>query len=281
MLQREVRKGFPFFIPIKPEEFMHLENLLLDVSEGIATVTINRPAAMNAMTESTLEELERVVAEIGQNRDIRVAILTGAGSKAFVAGADIAALRDMSPAQAREMALLAHRTYAAIEQSHKPFIAAVNGYALGGGCELSMACDIRIASENAKFGQPEINIGILPGFGGTQRLPRLVGKGRALEIILSGDMLDAAEALRIGLVNRVVPQAELAATARHLAQKIAAKGRVAIQLCKQAVVNGLEMDLTKACVYEAELFGYSFSTNDQKEGMSAFLEKRAAVFRDC
>ncbi|HIJ96986.1 MAG TPA: crotonase [Desulfuromonadales bacterium] len=260
---------------------MHLENLQFDVSEGIATVTINRPAAMNAMTESTLEELEQVVATIGQNRDIRVAILTGAGSKAFVAGADIAALRDMSSTRAREMALLAHRTYAAIENSFKPFIAAVNGYALGGGCELSMACDIRIASENAKFGQPEINIGILPGFGGTQRLPRLVGKGRALEIILSGDMLDAPEALRIGLVNRVVPQTELAAAARQLAQKIATKSRIAIQLCKQAVSNGLEMDLTKACAYEAELFGYSFSTSDQKEGMCAFLEKRAAVFRDC
>jgi enoyl-CoA hydratase len=260
---------------------MHLENLLLDVSEGIATVTINRPAALNAMTRATLEELEQVISEIGRNPEIRVAILTGAGSKAFVAGADIAALRDMNSSQARDLALLAHRTYTAIEQSSKPFIAAVNGYALGGGCELSMACDMRIASENAKFGQPEINIGILPGFGGTQRLPRLVGKGLALEIILSGDMVDATEALRIGLVNRVVPQSELAEVARQLARKIAAKGRIAIQLCKAAVGNGLEMDLTKACAYEAELFGYSFSTADQKEGMSAFLEKRVAVFRDC
>jgi enoyl-CoA hydratase len=260
---------------------MNLENLLLDISEGIATVTINRPAAMNAMTVATLEELEMVVAEIVRNPDVRVAILTGAGTKAFVAGADIAALRDMTATQAREIALLAHRTYAAIEQSPKPFIAAVNGYALGGGCELSMACDIRIASENAKFGQPEINIGILPGFGGTQRLPRLVGKGRALEIILTGEMIDAAEALRIGLVNKVVVQTELLDTAKQLACKIATKGLVAVKLCKEAVGNGLEMDLAKACTYEAELFGYSFSTADQKEGMGAFLEKRPAVFRDC
>jgi len=260
---------------------MHVENLLLEITEGIATVTVNRPAAFNALTISTLEELESVVAEIVRNPDIRAAVLTGAGTKAFVAGADIAGMRDMTSAQARELALLAHRTYAAIERSPKPFIAAVNGYALGGGCELAMACDIRVASENAKFGQPEINLGIMPGFGGTQRLPRLVGKGRALELILTGEMIDAREALRIGLVNRVVAQGELLDESRQLARKIAAKGLVALQLCKEAVGNGLEMDLTKACAYEAELFAYSFSTVDQKEGMGAFLEKRPAVFRDC
>ena len=260
---------------------MHVENLLLEITEGIATVTVNRPAAFNALTISTLEELEGVVAEIVRNPDIRAAVLTGAGTKAFVAGADIAAMCNMTPAQARKLALLAHRTYAAIERSPKPFIAAVNGYALGGGCELAMACDIRVASESAKFGQPEINLGIMPGFGGTQRLPRLVGKGRALELILTGEMIDAREALRIGLVNRVVAQGELLDEARQLARKIAAKGLVALQLCKEAVGNGLEMDLTKACAYEAELFAYSFSTVDQKEGMGAFLEKRPAVFRDC
>ena len=260
---------------------MQLENLLLEINAGIATVTVNRPAAMNAMNLATLEELEAAVAEIVRNPEIRVAILTGAGTKAFVAGADIAVMRDMTSTQARVLALKAHGIYAAIERSPKPFIAAVNGYALGGGCELSMACDIRVASENAKFGQPEINIGILPGFGGTQRLPRLVGKGRALEIILTGDMIDAREALRIGLVNRVVAQEELLGEARRLAEKIAAKGLVAIRLCKEAVGNGLEMDLAKGCAYEAELFGYSFSTADQKEGMGAFLEKRPAVFRDC
>jgi len=260
---------------------MQLENLLLEINEGIATVTVNRPAAMNAMTVATLEELDGVVAEIVRDPAIRAAILTGAGTKAFVAGADIAVMRDMTSTQARNLALQAHGIYGAIERSPKPFIAAVNGYALGGGCELAMACDIRVASENAKFGQPEINIGILPGFGGTQRLPRLVGKGRALEIILTGEMIDAREALRIGLVNRVVPQADLLEEARKLAVKIASKGLVAIKLCKEAVGTGLEMDLARACAFEAELFGYSFSTADQKEGMGAFLEKRPAVFRDC
>jgi enoyl-CoA hydratase len=259
---------------------MQRENLLLDVSEGIATITINRPASMNPLNIATLEELEGVTAEIISAPDIRAAILTGAGNKAFVAGADIAVMRNMTSTQARNLALHAHRIYAAIEHSSKPFIAAVNGYALGGGCELAMACDIRIASDTAKFGQPEINIGILPGFGGTQRLPRLVGKGRALEIILTGEMIDASEALRIGLVNRIVPLEELLDEARRLAKKIAAKGLVAIQLCKQAVVTGLGMDLRNACAYEAELFGYSFATADQKEGMGAFLEKRPPHFLD-
>ncbi|UPU37179.1 enoyl-CoA hydratase-related protein [Geomonas paludis] len=259
---------------------MELKNLLLEVKNRIATVTVNRPAAMNAMTPETLEELQRTVAEIDGNDEIRAAVITGAGAKAFIAGADISLMRDMTSTQARELALKAHGIFAAIERSSKPFIAAVNGYALGGGCELSMACDIRIASDNAKFGQPEVNIGILPGFGGSQRLPRLVGKGRALEMILTGDMVDAAEALRIGLVNRVVPQDELLSEAHKVAAKIASKGRVATKLCKEAVANGLEMDLARACAYEAELFGYSFATADQKEGMSAFLEKRAPVFQD-
>ncbi|QWV96386.1 enoyl-CoA hydratase/isomerase family protein [Geomonas nitrogeniifigens] len=259
---------------------MELENLLLEVTDHIATVTVNRPTAMNAMTPGTLEELQQVVTEIERNDGIRAAVVTGAGAKAFVAGADIGLMRDMTSTQARDLALKAHGIFAAIERSSKPFIAAVNGYALGGGCELAMACDIRIASDNARFGQPEVNIGILPGFGGSQRLPRLVGKGRALEIILTGEMVDAAEALRIGLVNKVVPQQELLGEAQRLAAKIAAKGRVAVRLCKEAVVNGLEMDLARACAYEAELFGYSFATADQKEGMGAFLEKRAPVFLD-
>ncbi|QXE91004.1 enoyl-CoA hydratase/isomerase family protein [Geomonas subterranea] len=259
---------------------MEFKNLLWDVKDGVVTVTVNRPSAMNAMTPETLEELQRVVAGIEHDDEIRAAVITGAGTKAFVAGADISLMRDMTSTQARNLALKAHGIFGAIERSSKPFIAAVNGYALGGGCELAMACDIRIASDNARFGQPEINIGILPGFGGSQRLPRLVGKGRALEIILTGDMVDAAEALRIGLVNRVVPQGELLAEAQGLAARIASKGKVAARLCKEAVVNGLEMDLARACAYEAELFGYSFATADQKEGMSAFLEKRAPVFQD-
>lgn len=166
-------------------------HLLLEISEGIAAITINRPSAMNAMTPATLDELAEAVRRVNGAPEVRAAILTGAGTKAFMAGADIAAMRDMTPAQARDLARQAHQIYADIERSPKTFIAAVNGYALGGGCELAMACDIRLASENAKFGQPEINIGIIPGFGGTQRLPRLVGKGRALEMILTGEMIDA------------------------------------------------------------------------------------------
>ena len=260
---------------------MQYEHLLFTESEGIATITINRPAAMNAMTGAMLAELAGAVAEVADNGSIRVAIITGAGPKAFMAGADIAAMKDMDPVQGRSLAQLAHRTYGAIERSRKPYIAAVNGYALGGGCELALACDIRIVAENARFGQPEINIGILPGFGGSQRLPRLIGKGRALEMILTGEMIDATEACRIGLANRVVPAAELLAEAGRLAAKIAGKSAVAIALCKEAVTNGLEMDLARGCAYEAELFGYSFATKDQKEGMAAFLEKRPAVFRDC
>ncbi|MBT0664224.1 enoyl-CoA hydratase/isomerase family protein [Geobacter pelophilus] len=260
---------------------MSLENLLFEIVEGVATVTVNRPKAMNALTLETLAELGDVVGKIVNNPEIRVAILTGSGTKAFVAGADIAMMREMTPMQAREMSLRAHRIFAEIEQSAKPFIAAVNGYALGGGCELAMACDIRIATENAKFGQPEINLGILPGFGGTQRLPRLVGKGRALELILTGEMIDASEAFRIGLVNRVVAPGELLAETGQLARKIAVKGQPAVQLCKQAIVNGLEMDIARGCAYEVELFANSFSTADQQEGMAAFLEKRLAVFRDC
>lgn len=260
---------------------MQREHLLLEVSEGITTITINRPGAMNAMTRAILEELGSVVEEIAATAGIRAVIITGAGTKAFMAGADIAAMRDMTASQGRELALLAHGIYAAIERSPKPYIAAVNGYALGGGCELALACDMRIASENARFGQPEINIGVLPGFGGSQRLPRLIGKGRALEMILTGDMIDAGEAYRIGLANKVVPQEDLLAEARRLATKIASKSALATALCKQAVVNGLEMDLARACAYEAELFGYSFATADQKEGMAAFLEKRPALFKDC
>jgi enoyl-CoA hydratase len=232
------------------------------------------------LTRETLEELEALLANVARNRAIRVAILTGAGSKAFVAGADIGEMRGMMPTEARDLALLGHRVCAAVERLPQPVIAAVNGYALGGGCELALSCDMRIAAETARFGQPEVNLGIIPGFGGTQRLARLIGKGRALEMVLSGEMIDAAEALRIGLVNRVVPGENLLAEAKRLAGKIAAKGTVALRLCKEAVINGLEMDLARACAYEADLFGFCFSTHDQKEGMAAFLEKRPALFTD-
>lgn len=260
---------------------MNYQNLVVERSNGIATVTVNRPQAMNAMTRGTLEELADAVQTLISSADIRVVILTGAGNKAFIAGGDISMLVGLDVCAARELALLAQGICTAIEQAPKPFIAAVNGYALGGGCELAMSCDIRIAADTARFGQPEVNIGTLPGFGGSQRLPRLIGKGRALEMILTGDMIDAQEAWRIGLVNKVVPAAELQAGVRDLALKLAAKSAVALQLCKEVVQNGMEMDLANACRYEADLFALSFSTADQKEGMQAFLEKRKPVFTGC
>lgn len=259
---------------------MNYQTLLIEKAEQIATVTVNRPEAMNAMTLATLQELDQVVLELSEAADVRAVILTGAGSKAFIAGGDIGMLQGLDPSGARQLALLAQGVCSAIEQSPKPFIAAINGYALGGGCELAMSCDIRIAAETAKMGQPEILIGTLPGFGGSQRLPRLVGKGRALELILTGEMIDAREAWRIGLVNQVVPPEEVLGAARSLALKCAGKSMVALRLCKEAVQHGLEMDLPNACRYEADLFALSFATDDQKEGMRAFLEKRPPVFRD-
>jgi len=254
--------------------------LLVEIKDAIATITVNRPSAMNAMTHATVQELAVAVQELSASAAVRAVIITGAGEKAFIAGGDIAMLRELGPVEARELALLAHGVCTAIEQSPKPFIAAVNGYALGGGCELAMSCDMRIAAEHARFGQPEISIGTLPGFGGSQRLPRLVGKSKALEMILTGDMIDAQEAWRIGLVNKVVPQSELMAVTRALAAKLAGKSRSAMKFCKEVVTNGLEMDLDRACRYEADLFALSFATADRQEGMAAFLEKRVPDFRD-
>lgn len=257
---------------------MEFENLLIEIAEGIATVTINRPKALNAMNAAVLGELECAFTALNSNPEVGCIILTGSGEKAFVAGADISAMQPLDAVTARDFALLGHRVMQLIEKGPKPVIAAVNGFALGGGCELAMGCDLRIAGDNAKFGQPEVNLGVIPGFGGTQRLPRLVGKGRAMELVLTGDMIDAQEALRIGLVNKVYPLAELLAETRKMAKKILSKGPLAIRLGKEAVCNGLEMDLDRACAYEADLFGFCFATADQKEGMQAFLEKRPAKF---
>jgi enoyl-CoA hydratase len=259
---------------------MQFENLLVDLAGPVATITVNRPRAMNSLSFDTLREMEEAFASLEKNTDIKVIILTGAGQKAFVAGGDISAMENMPPMDARDFALLAQNLLNRIERCRKPVIAAINGYALGGGCELAMSCDLRIASETARFGQPEVNLGIIPGWAGTQRLPRLIGKGRALELLFTGDMIDAGEAHRIGLVNRVVPADQLLEEARKLAEKIASKGQVAIGLIKDAVNNGLEMDSARAIGYEAELFGLCFSTEDQKEGMNAFLNKRKAEFRD-
>jgi enoyl-CoA hydratase len=260
---------------------MNFNNLLIDVADCVATVTINRPQALNALNLETLKELKTYFTIVQTDPETKVVILTGAGEKAFVAGGDISVMAPLDPMQARASAQLAQEVLNLIEQGPKPVIAAVNGYALGGGCELAMACDIRLASEQARFGQPEVNLGIIPGWAGTQRLPRLVGRGKALEMLLTGDMIDAAEALRIGLANRVVPADQLLSEARAMAAKIAAKGQVAVRLCKEAVVNGLEMESLRAASYEAGLFALCFATEDQKEGMRAFLEKRPARFKDC
>lgn len=254
--------------------------LLVEVSDAIATVTINRPEARNALNRETLIALSCVMRELSDNDAVRVVILTGSGDRAFSAGGDIADLRGLPPEEAHELALTGQRVMREIENCHKPVIAAVNGFALGGGCELAMSCDFRIAADTARFGQPEILIGIIPGFGGTRRLSRIVGRGMALELMLTGAMIDAREALRIGLVNRVVAQEQLEDEVRRLAVAIADKGRIAVQRCKEAVDRGLELGSVEADSLEAELFGRCFGTRDQQEGMTAFLEKRPPVFLD-
>ena len=257
---------------------MNYSSLQIEVADGCAVVTINRPAALNAINAEVLEDLAAVFADLKGNDAVACVILTGSGTKAFVAGADIAAMQTLDPVAARQFSRLGQRLLNDIETFPKPVIAAVNGFALGGGCELAMACDIRIVAENARFGQPEVNLGVIPGWGGTQRLARLVGKGRAKELLFTGDMIDAQEACRIGLANRVVAADQLLAEARTMATKIAGKGPVAVRFAKEAVNNGLEMDLDRAGSFESDLFGLCFATADQREGMQAFLDKRPAKF---
>jgi enoyl-CoA hydratase len=259
---------------------MSYHNLLLEISNRVALLTINRPKSMNSLNPQTLQDLAAMIAELQTNPKVKVIIITGAGEKAFVAGGDVAAMQPLGPQEARAVAQQAQQLFNAIEFGPKVVIAAINGYALGGGCELAMACDLRIVAVGAKLGQPEVNLGIIPGWAGTQRLPRLVGKGKAKELMFTGDMVGAEEALRIGLVNQVVPRAELLTVTRELAGKIAGKSQSAVRLIKQAVDNGLEMDIDRAFAYEAELFGLCFATADQKEGMRAFLEKRQPVWED-
>lgn len=254
------------------------DNLLLEKDGAVAIVTFNNPKALNALTVDTFENLEKMLAELETDASVRVIIVTGAGEKAFVAGGDISHLGTLDGEGARDFALLAQRVISKIENLAKPVIAAINGYCLGGGNELAMGCDIRIAAESARFGQPEVKLGIIPGFAGTQRLVRLVGKGVAKEMIFSGEMIDAQEALRVGLVNRVVPNDQLIDAAKEMAAKMCDKSASAIKLSKEAIDNGSEMDFERAARYEADLFGLSFTTADCKEGISAFLEKRPAKF---
>lgn len=253
-------------------------NILLEKAEAVATLTINRPKSLNALNRETLEEMLTCLRELGEDRSVQVLIITGAGEKAFVAGADISFMQGLNPDEGKVFGRLGHAVARAIENLPQPVIAAVNGFALGGGCELALACDIRLASDNAKFGQPEVNLGIIPGFGGTQRLPRLIGKGLANELLFSGKIIDATEASRIGLVNRVVSQEKLMAECRELALLICSRGPSAVRLCKEVVNNGMEMDLNRACSYEADLFALCFAGGEQKEGMAAFLEKRPPKF---
>lgn len=259
---------------------MSYENLLLERRGAVALLTVNRPRALNALNPATLDELGRMIAELHADPQVKVVVLTGAGEKAFVAGGDIAAMQPLGPLEARGVAQKAQQLFNLIEFGPKVVIAAINGYALGGGCELAMACDLRLAAAGARLGQPEVNLGIIPGWAGTQRLPRLVGKGKAKELMYTGAMVEAEEARRIGLVNQVVPAAELLERALDLAGLIAGKSQAAIRLIKEAVDNGVEMDLQRAFAYEAVLFGLCFATADQKEGMAAFLEKRPPRWRD-
>ncbi|XEC96741.1 enoyl-CoA hydratase-related protein [Paenibacillus tarimensis] len=256
--------------------FKHLD---YKVEDHIAILTINRPTVLNALHSDLLRELSDAADRIERDEAIRAVILTGAGDKAFVAGADISEMKGKSVLDAREMSRLGNRVFSKLEHLPQPVIAAVNGYALGGGCELVLACDIRIASMSAKFGQPEVGLGIMAGFGGTQRLARLVGLGIAKELLFTGEMITAERAYEIGLVNHIVEPSGLLAKAKEIAGKIAEKSPLGVQFSKRAVNEGLPLDLERALTLESEMFGALFSTEDQKEGIAAFLEKRKAVFR--
>lgn len=258
---------------------MPYSTLLFDVADGIATLTINRPDKMNALNAAVLDELGRAAEAVAGDRGIRGVIVTGAGAKAFVAGADIAELAALAPAAARSRAEEGQAVFDRLEQCGKPVIAAVNGFALGGGCELALACHIRIAAEGARFGQPEVKLGLCPGYGGSVRLPRLVGRGRALEILLTGGMIDAQEALRIGLVNRVVAAEELLPAARAMLGSMLENGPLALRACLESVNVGLDLSQEEALSNEADLFGTLFATADMREGTSAFLAKRKATFQ--
>jgi enoyl-CoA hydratase len=258
---------------------MSYENLKVETRDGVAIVTVNRPDKLNALNDRTVEELDAAFAAIGADPQVRGAILTGAGEKAFVAGADIAELATQSPVDGKERSIRGQKVLDRIENLGKPVIAAVNGFALGGGCELALACHVRIASENARLGTPEVKLGIMCGYAGTQRLPRLVGKGRALEMLLTGEMVGAQDALRIGLVNRVVPKESLLADAEALLRQMLANGPVSLRFTLEAVNAGLEMPLAEAQYLEATLFGLICTTEDMKEGTKAFLEKRPAKFQ--
>jgi enoyl-CoA hydratase len=257
----------------------NLENLLFERDGAVATITINRPKVLNALNGQTLDELRRAILSVREDDSVRVVIITGSGEKSFIAGADINELAVQTPTGGREHARSGQHILDLIENLGKPVIAAINGFALGGGCELAMACTMRIAADTARLGQPEINLGIIPGYAGTQRLARLIGRGRALEMLLTGEHVMAPEAHRLGLVNRVVPAAELMTEVKKLAATLATKAPIASRYIIEAVNKGLDMGFADAQVFEATLFGLVSSTEDMREGTRAFLEKRKAEFK--
>ena len=257
------------------------KNLLVNTAEdGITTVTINRPKALNALDTLTLEEMKDCFNRLASDVATKSVLITGAGPKSFVAGADISEMKDLDSKGGKEFGLLGNKVFRRLENLDKPVIAAISGFALGGGCELAMACDIRIASEKAKFAQPEAGLGITPGFGGTQRLPRLVGEGKAKELIYTCVMVKADEALAIGLVNKVVPLDKLMDEARTMAKAICSNAPIAVKTCKDAINRGMQVDIDKAIEIEAGDFGSCFDSLDQKEGMNAFLERREKNFQN-
>jgi enoyl-CoA hydratase len=258
---------------------MKYTNLLLEIEKNIATITINRADKLNALNKETITELGQLADELLNNSEVKGIILTGAGEKAFVAGADIKELQSVSADEGYRVALFGQSVFNKFQNMNKPVIAAVNGFALGGGCEIAMACHFRYASENAKFGQPEVNLGLIPGYGGTQRLTRFIGKGRAMELLMTGDLIDANEAYRIGLVNKVVPQADLLNECKKILSKISSKAPLAIEYTIEAVNKGENMSLNESLRFEASLFGMVHGTDDGKEGCNAFLEKRKPNFQ--
>ena len=258
---------------------MAYETLLYDVKDGIAVITLNRPQVLNALNRKLISELDKALVAAREDATVKVLVITGAGDKAFAAGADIAELAELGPLTAIDTARKGQALTRLMEEVGKPVLAAVNGFALGGGCELAMAATLRVASETAKFGQPEVNLGVIPGYGGTQRLSRLIGKGRAMDLILTGRTVGATEALNMGLVNMVVPPTDLMDATRKLAGTLMQKGPIALRLAIQAVDGGLEMGMDAALEWEAHLFGVCASTADMKEGLAAFLEKRRAAFQ--
>lgn len=259
---------------------MNFENVIFEKEGRIAIVSINRPKALNALNTATLKELDKVVDAIACDDDIFAVIITGAGEKSFVAGADISEMKDMNALEGRKFGILGNKVFRKIEKLEKPVIAAINGYALGGGCELSLVCDIRIASTKARIGQPETGLGITPGFGGTQRLARTIGVGLAKQMIYTARPIKADEAYRIGLVNEVVEPDKLMEEAKKLANDIADQAPIAVRMCKSAINRGLQTDIDTGTAYESEVFGECFSTEDQKEAMTAFIEKRKKCFKN-